>query len=164
MTETKTDWNAVRMRYVQSNKTLAEVATEFGIHHAGVEKRAHREGWTDERQKLADSVRQQATSELVTQRAKELSKLNEDNLRVARAVQAQIGRHLQESQQNNQLIASRELRQLAGALAEVQKVARLALGASTDNHELNGGTTPIALTSVPIKEYQEAIKRALEEF
>lgn len=152
------------MAYVQSNKTLAEIASEFGIHHSGVEKRSVREGWTDERQKLADSVRQIAASELVSVRAKELAKLNEDNLRVARAVQGQIGRHLQEAQQNKQLIASRELRQLAGALAEVQKVARLALGATTENHELTGGNTPIPVTSVPMEEWKAALRQAINDY
>jgi uncharacterized metal-binding protein len=161
----KTDWNAVRMAYVQSSKTLAEVAIEFDINAAGVEKRAHREGWTEERQKMADSVRQIATTELVSKRAQDLARLNEDNLRVARAVQAQIGLHLQQAQTSAQPIASRELRQLAGALAEVQKVARLALGASTDNHELGGPNgTPIPIANVPVEEYQAALKRALEEF
>lgn len=133
-----TDWTAVRLAYVTGTKTLREVADEFGIKSAGVMRRAAKEGWEAERKQQSATVSKAAQDRIADQRTDELARLNEDDLRLSRALRAQIAKSITAATAAGAPLSPPELRALAGAHESAQRVARLALGASTESSELTG--------------------------
>jgi gamma-glutamyl phosphate reductase len=143
---------------------LADLAEKHGVNASSMRSRAMREEWQEERDKLQRAATEKATALAIQQRTNDLLQLNKDDLTVARALKAQITKHIALAQSTNQPLLPRDLRALASAAEAVQRIGRLAVGAPTESHELSGGATPIGVTNVPLEEYREAIKRALEEF
>jgi len=150
-TEQGTDWEAVRLAYVNSSMSLTEVAEKMGASSAAVRKRAEREGWAEQRRELSQEVAEKAQAAITEKRAKELEEFNETDLRVARALRAQVARVIQASQRKGDgkkgedetdaapiLLSAQDLRALAGTAEVAQRMGRLALGANTDNHVHTG--------------------------
>lgn len=168
MTAKKTapDWSVVRLAYIHSSKSMADVAREFGVSEDAVRKRNEREGWVRLRHEAAQIVTNEAARRIEAARADELAKQNESDLKLARALRAQITMAINAVTLNpTQPLAPLQVRQLAGALAETQKVARLALGATTDNTGISspaGG--PVESANVPVEEYRDALRDVLREF
>jgi GAF domain-containing protein len=130
---TPTDWTPVRLAYVNGQESYAALAARLGLSESAVEKRGEREGWKEERRKQAEAIGATAQEHLSKQRAAELSKFNEDDLKVAKALRAQVAAAIATAQRASRAIAAKDLRSLASALESAQRVGRLALGASTDN-------------------------------
>lgn len=126
------DWNIVRLAYVNSNKSLREVAEDFGIKSAGIMRRAAREGWDAERQQTSANVSKNAQSLIMADRTDELAKSNEANIKLARIVRGQVEQYLSEA---TGLVSAVELCRLVSAIEKAQRIERLALGVSTDNSE-----------------------------
>ena len=123
------DWPSARAEYVNNAAlTYAEVAQKYGASPASVEKQAYRDNWTAERkartQELSERVREKSIADTVS----ELTKYNEQDLVVAKNLRLIAARQMQ--QQN---LEPKDVRALAGAIESAQRVARLALGASTSN-------------------------------
>jgi hypothetical protein len=122
---------------------MRALAKKHGINAAGLMKRAEREGWDAERQQLSATVSKTASDALVESRIDELTKFNEADLRIAKALREKAEAMMLTAE------APSDLRALAGAIDVAQKVGRLALGATTGNTGLsapNGG--PVGVQSV----------------
>lgn len=161
----KTDWSAIRLAYIHGHKTLAQVAQDFGVTASAAEKRSEREGWSELRRIASENVSRAATERIETERTRELSAWNEADLRVARAMRGQIVAAINNAATTAQPLKPAEIRSLASAAEAVQKIGRLALGATTDNTGLsdpNGG--PIPLTNVPVSEYLKARAQVLLDY
>lgn len=164
-TKTKPDWAAIRTEYVNGTLTVAAIAKKFGVSESSAEKRASREKWKEERQQKSEYVQKEANSVLVTARIAELSKFNEDDLVVARALRSQVAASITKAKNEKRDLGANELRALASAAEASQRIGRLALGASTANNEIAGpNQTPIPVASVTTEAYLIARKKALEEF
>lgn len=138
-----TNWPAIRLEYVHGTETMRALAKKHGINAAGLMKRAEREGWDAERQQLSATVSKTASDALVESRIDELTKFNEADLRIAKALREKAEAMMLTAE------APSDLRALAGAIDVAQKVGRLALGATTGNTGLsapNGG--PVGVQSV----------------
>jgi transposase-like protein len=161
-----TDWLAVKQQYIHGTMSLVELAREHDLNDSTMRSRAMREQWQEQRDEIQRVATEQATAQAVKQRTHDLLQLNKDDLTVARALKAQITKHLALSQQTGNPLAPRDLRALASAAEAVQRVGRLAVGASTDNRELSGpNQTPIPVTNVvDVEAYKDALRRALDEF
>lgn len=129
---TRIDWAAAQAEYV-NNPTLnySDVAKKYGVHEVNLRHRAAREGWTGLREARAALVVQKATARSVTNVVEELARYNEQDLAIAKALRAVAARQMQ-----NTTLGPRDVRALAGTVAEAQKIARLALGASTENTDM----------------------------
>lgn len=123
----KTDWPKVKLAYVNGNKTLREIAEEFGIKAAGVMTRAAKERWEDERKRQQAETSKSAQELLTINRAEALAKFNEDDLKVAQVLRAKAARVL-----SAEGISPADLRVLAGVFESAQRIGRLALGAETE--------------------------------
>jgi hypothetical protein len=133
-----TEWDVLRTEYVSSNITLRELADKHGCSEDAVEKKAQREGWSDARRKLSAEVLAKADAELAESRAKELVKFNDEDLKVAKALRAQIAKHINEAMQSNVPLSTHDIKRLTSAAVDAQKSGRLALGVSTSNNEVTG--------------------------
>jgi hypothetical protein len=153
------DWNKIRLAYVHSTKSFTAIAAEFGVTAAAAAKRCEREGWVRLRREAADALAMQAEQEIERRRLVELTKWNEDDLRMASALRARVARQLAAAKDATD-IGPAQLRQLAGVVESAQRVGRLALGATTEN----SGAAPAsagAVDPVTVEAVNEAVTRAL---
>lgn len=134
-----TDWAALKVEYVNSSLQYKELADKHGLKEGTVRQRANREKWAEERNALSRAVTQTAQSKLTEDRTDELTKFNEDDLKMARAIRAKAARLMSND------LSAQELRALAGAVDVAQKVGRLALGASTENSAISTNDVQITV-------------------
>jgi replicative superfamily II helicase len=128
----KTPWEKIKTEYINGVETMREIAERYGINPQGVMKRANREQWLAERQKLAAQVITKALDKSVNSRVKLLQEYNAKDVAISNAIKSKAATMLKA-----QDLTPSQLRQLAAAFADAQKIGRLALGLSTDNSELN---------------------------
>jgi hypothetical protein len=133
------DWPAARAEYVNNAAlTYAEVAEKYHAHVSNVRTRAARENWTGERTARTTFLLQKVAEKSTLDAVAELARYNEQDLMVAKALRSLAAKKMQQAQQGN--MEPRDIRALAGAIESAQRIARLALGASTENsliHETN---------------------------
>lgn len=134
-----TDWQAIKLEYVNSPLSLKEIAEKHDLKDATVRQRAHREDWEAERHALSQSVTQAAQEQLTDDRANQLAKFNEDDLRMARAIRAKAASMIKE------LDNPSALRAVAGAADLAQRIGRLALGAETENRIVTSRELPASV-------------------
>lgn len=154
-----TDWPALRREYVNGSLQLKELAEKHGLKAVTVRVRAHREDWESERNAVQRAVTQVAQTRLTEDRATALARFNDDDLKVARAIRGKAASMLATAK------SPADLRALASAMGEAQKIGRLALGATTGNtghSDPDGG--PIPITTVPVNDYLKARAEVLQEF
>ncbi len=123
-----TDWAKVKLAYINSSKTLREVADDHGIKAAGVMARAAKEAWEAERKQKSAEVSKAAQAAMTIDRATELAKFNDDDLRVAKGLRGIAAQMLKEDRN----FSPADLRALAGTFETAQRIGRLALGAETE--------------------------------
>ena len=134
-----TDWNAIRIEYVNSAKQYKEIADKHGLKEATVRQRANREGWPAERHALSRAVTSDAAQRLSTSRADELARFNEDDLKVARAIRGKAANMLANAS------TPADIRALASAFDTAQKIGRLALGAATESSVVTTKELPASI-------------------
>lgn len=134
-----TDWTAIKLEYVNSPLNLKEIAEKHDLKDSTVRQRAHREDWEAERHALSQSVTQAAQEQLTDDRANQLAKFNEDDLRMARAIRAKAASMIKE------LDNPSALRAVAGAADLAQRIGRLALGAETENRIVTSRELPASV-------------------
>ena len=121
-----TDWTALRLEYVNGAMTLRELADKHSIKSAGVMTRSANEGWEDERKQRQAETSKLSQAKLTGDRAEQLAKFNEDDLRMARAIRAKAAQMMQTADTPHALSA------IARSADVAQKIGRLALGVETD--------------------------------
>lgn len=126
-----TDWTKLRAEFIHGTMTMRELAKTHGINSSGVMRRAANEGWDAARKQESAKVSKAANQALGDYRASELSKFNDDDLKVARAIRAKAANMI------NGDLSPKDLKALAGAFDTAQKIGRLALGAATENTSLS---------------------------
>ena len=134
-----TDWQAIKLEYINSPLSLKEIAEKHDLKDATVRQRAHREDWEQERHALSQSVTQAAQEQFSNDRISQLAQFNEDDLRMARALRAKAASMLRN------LETPSELRAVASATDLAQKIGRLALGAETENSMVTSRELPASV-------------------
>jgi hypothetical protein len=129
-----TNWTKLRLDYIHGNMTLRELAEQNKIKSAGVMRRAANEGWDSDRKQESAKVSKVANEVLTDTRAAELSKFNDDDLKVARAIRAKAANML------SAVNSAQDISALARAFDTAQKIGRLALGAATENTNVSTRT------------------------
>jgi hypothetical protein len=146
-------WQRVRAAYVQGVEdengfrrfpTYQQLEAEYNVNYGTIALRCKKEGWQEERaifeRKLKEDIDAKKRKELL----KASVEFDSSSLKLAKAIQAEIGQLLVAAQYERQKIAqgleperkiftSSALSSMAMALATAQKVGRLALGESTEN-------------------------------
>lgn len=126
------DWPSARAEYVNNaSLTYANIGQKYTVLETTVRKRASDENWTAERIARATALVQKATEKSILDSVAELTKYNEQDLIAAKSLRALAAKKMQQVQQGT--LEAKDLRALAGAVESAQRIARLALGASTEN-------------------------------
>jgi hypothetical protein len=127
------DWPAARAEYVTTaSLTLADIAVKYGAQLGAVKQQALRNRWTEERAARSHFLWQKVAEKSLRDGVEELARYNEQDLQAAKALRALVAKKMQQVEQQGH-IQARDLRSLAGAVESAQRIARLALGASTEN-------------------------------
>lgn len=125
------DWPAAKNEYVNNAKlTYAEIAKKYRTTPGSVEQRAFREHWTAERAQRAKILFETVRDKSILDTVSELARYNEQDLAMAKVLRAAAARLIQDKDEE---LGPKDIRFLAGAVESAQRIARLALGASTEN-------------------------------
>jgi len=137
----KYPWTRIKREYVEATSeharpTLDQLATKYKCNQAYLRARAGKEDWTSEASIYLTKIQQDVRSrepglleEKINSLASEQAKFDMDCLRLTRALQQQIGRHIGLLQQAD--ADDRTLRSLAQTLEIIQRVGRIALDDDT---------------------------------
>lgn len=160
-----TDWSALEMEFVNGSMTYKELAEKHGLKEGTVRQRANRGKWIERRNALSHSVTQAAQARLSDTRTDELAKFNENDIRLAKAVQSMAEQALIAMRENQSPgFDPLDLMRVASSLASAQKVGRLALGATTENTGVSspkGG--PVESVSMTPKEFEAVARKVADE-
>lgn len=132
----KVDWIALRVEYVNGTMALTDLAAKHSVPVSSVEKHCSREGWRDERARLSAKVRESATKSVAKTRTAQLKEWNENDLRIAKALRSKVASRISNLNEDSSAFTG-QLRALASAAESAQRLARLALGATTQNTGLS---------------------------
>lgn len=156
----------IRAEFISGSMNLRELADKHSVDYNALRAAAAREGWVNERANISHKVTLDAVNTAIQTRVSELAQFNADDLKMAKALRGMAAQFIGQSQQQaGKRLTIAELCQVARLVSDTQKIGRLALGASTDNHELTGaGQGPIQVSDVPLDEYKAALQKALMEY
>ena len=119
----KTDWELVKTAYVTSGKTLAEISADFKLTLDVVNRHSSKERWTEQRKLWRVTTTKQASEKRSTEMATDIAQFDSDSLKLARAGYALIAEDIK---------GRKPAKDIAAALANFQKVGKLALGEVVD--------------------------------
>jgi hypothetical protein len=134
----KHDWAALKAEYVSTTCVYEELARKYKVHPATLRRRAGKEQWRAARKRKQDLLLAETTNRSVINQAGELAKCNEQDLMLVKELRSLVTRQMQAER-----LTPQDVRSLAGAIESAQRVARLALGAST---EISGPPEPPQLS------------------
>lgn len=173
MTEKDLDWNAIKTEFITGTASLIDLGRKYGIKGSTIRNRSagkktrDADNWQDLRDEWRRKVAAAAADVLAEQKKTELVTFNKNSLEIAKGIQTQIGKQLLVAQKGGFSIDPKELRLMAGALEQSQKVGRLALGVSTDNLEhtgKDGGPIESEYRQILVEDVMAARERILKEY
>ena len=128
----KADWGKLQAEYITGIMSLRDLADSHSIKAAGVMARAAKEGWDDLRKQHQAKISTAAIKSAEIDKTEELRLFNQQCLDAARLIRQKSWELLGAGGNSPQ-----DIRALASAMESAQKMGRLALGATTDNADLN---------------------------
>ncbi len=158
------DWTAIEQEFILTPVSFKELSIRHGIKEGTMRARAHRFGWVAKRTDLTQRVTAKAAEAIADTRAEDLAKWNEQDIRLAQALRAQIAANLKAAQDAKRRVLPNDLRALASTAETAQKIARLALNATTVNTGVSnpeGG--PVAVRQASLLEGVDLDKLSIEE-
>lgn len=132
------DWLPVEAAFMADHNLNHEaLAKRFGISLISVRKKSAAEKWHVRREEIISKSTLRLQDKIVDQRVKAVDDFNSDDIKLAKAIRAEVARELTRLKSTNKLDGDK-LMKLASAHEKAQKVARLALGLNTNSNELTG--------------------------
>lgn len=123
----KYDWQALTLAFVSQNGSLEEFAEKEKIPLSTINKKSAELGWLEKRKFFGSKTEVLSTEHLADERARLLVEQNRRDVHMARLGAEKLVEFLPLCEKAS------DLKAWSGALKDVQAVARLALGASTEN-------------------------------
>lgn len=165
----RTDWNALRVEFVHGSMSMRELAASHGIRPSTLMNQATRHGWEAERVRQRAEASEQAAARLAAQKVDELTKFNEGDLALAKALKVMVGRTIEQWSKSKLQASPNDMAALARTADTAQKIGRLALGATTGNTGLSapdGGPvrTDDGSALPPPEEYEAIARKLLDEY
>ena len=126
------DYAKLKVEYVTGSMSLRELADQHGIKAAGLMAKAVKDKWDEERKQVQAKISSEAIKKSIPDRVALLSKLNDQDLKIANEIREKAYEMMLDCK------SPAQLRQIASACESAQKIARLALGANTEalSHEV----------------------------
>ena len=140
-----TNWDSIRTEYVSGNASIKRLSTKYKVSENALEKRAGREKWAESRRKMSEQVTTSADAKIIETKVDELAEFNASDLKIAKALRAQIASHIRAAQTRNTPMDANQIRTLTAASEAAQRIGRLALGASTENSSVTTKELPASI-------------------
>lgn len=121
------DWVAIKVQFINSSLTVQEFADKFSIPYGTLKKQATQGKWLDERSAIGAETIRKSTEISTDIRAYQLTELENEHIKLAQKAQSKLHYMLDTADNANQVSV------VSTAMVNLQKVYRLALGASTEN-------------------------------
>lgn len=121
------DWVAIKIQFVNSSLSTREFAEKYGIPFGTLTKQVAQGKWLDERISIGSYTEQKSIEYSVNNRAAKLAQFDDDCVSLADEFRKKAQEFL------HQIDSPMALKALTGAMKDTQAMARLALGASTEN-------------------------------
>lgn len=123
----KYDWTTIKTQFITSNLSIEEFAKQNAISVGTLRRQVSQGKWMEERDQIEIEVRSKTVEYVVNNRAARLAKFDDDCVDLADEFRKKAKEFL------HQIDSPMALKALTGAMKDTQAMARLALGASTDN-------------------------------
>jgi hypothetical protein len=118
--------------------TIEQLAETHNLSVNTLYKLAQRENWKLDRDNFESDLNQKIDSQRAKEFALESKKFDSACINIAKAVLNKIGSKIRDTQDgSNSDFTTQQLDQITGAALKVQKFAKLALGETTDNININ---------------------------
>lgn len=124
------DWVAIKVQFINSSLSTREFAEKYGIPFGTLTKQVAQGKWLDERITIGSDTEQKSLEFSVSNRAARLAKFDDDCVDLADDFRKKAKEFL------HQIDSPLALKALTGAMKDTQAIARLALGASTENQAI----------------------------
>lgn len=133
------DWNGAKAKFVSTRITYIKLAEEFGIREGLLRKRAQREKWPLERREFSQRVVDDAKASVAREIVVGLKEWNADTLVEAERLRESARRLFMRKRTDGRwlfldTVSANNLAAAATTNLAADKLARLALGASTENN------------------------------
>lgn len=138
--KTDTDWNALRLEYINGTLSLRDLARKHGLSESTVGNRAVRHKWEQDRERLRTEANIISQEKLTEDRIEQLLQFSSKDIELAILAKEKVELFLKSLQEATE---AQTLNTLTNALATAQKVGRLALGAETSNSKVTATTTTV---------------------
>jgi homoaconitase/3-isopropylmalate dehydratase large subunit len=126
------NWPAAKIEYVtNASLALADIAVKYGAKLGAVKAQALRKNWVEERAERSRILLQKVAEKATRAGIDELAAYNEQDILAAKSLRDLASKRMQQAQ--NGKPTAQDLRCLAATVESAQRIARLALGASTEN-------------------------------
>ena len=119
----KTNWELIKTAYVTSDKDMKEIADAFKVNFDVLRRHAAKERWTEQRKLFRVTTTKQATEKRSSEMATDIAQFDSDSLKLARAGYGLVAEDIK---------ARKPAKDIAVALANFQKVGKLAFGECTE--------------------------------
>ena len=140
-----TNWDAIRTEYIAGKISIKRLAVKHEVSEPALEKRAEREKWSEVKRRMSEKVIAGAEAKIIEVRVDELAEFNASDLRMAKALRAQIAAHIRAAQDSKRPMDANQIRMLTTASEAAQRIGRLALGASTENSSVTTKELPASI-------------------
>lgn len=125
------DWVSIKLQFINSSLTTREFAEKYGIPFGTLTKQVAQGKWLEERIIIGSDTEQKSIEFSVNNRAARLAKFDDDCVDLADDFRKKAKEFL------HQIDSPMALKALTGAMKDTQAMARLALGASTENQAVD---------------------------
>lgn len=115
----RTDWNAVKLAYITTDRSLADIAKDFKIKERQLKTHSKNENWVEQRKLWRVTTTNQAAEKRSTEMASDIAQFSSDELKLVKAGFALVAEELK---------ARKPARDIATALKGFQEVRMRATG------------------------------------
>ncbi|OOF40879.1 hypothetical protein BKK47_02935 [Rodentibacter mrazii] len=133
MAKSNHDWAKIKVEFIKSTLSIRDFAEAFNIPLGTLSRKVTKEKWTDERSQVDHKVITKSIEKTIEDRVDELTQFENKNLKAIAYAQDEVLKMLSVCEKPS------EIKSLTGALLDLQKGYRLALGASTENQATTEG-------------------------
>lgn len=125
------DWVSIKLQFINSSLNTREFAEKYGIPFGTLRKQVAQGKWLDERIIIGSDTEQKSIEFSVNNRAARLAKFDDDCVDLADDFRKKAKEFL------HRIDSPMALKALTGAMKDTQAMARLALGASTEDQAVD---------------------------
>jgi transposase-like protein len=134
-----TDWTTIRSEYVHGNDSQRELAAKHSVNPNTLMQNAMRGKWEADRKQFKSKVSAAAEQRMLEIQTNALLAYNTEDLEAAKKIRLKAMEMLEKA------ASPHDVRSIGGSVETASKVARLALGAATENQAVTTTLLPASV-------------------